>query len=162
MDSSSLQVDATFLVEKNKKAFVYICKINIPVRYFDDDSVRERVHSYIMGEFYGFQPTFQIWGSFLLKHRQTGEEKVLTGPFFTNGSMISTYTRANLQSQLGRLTEAAALWASSNEVDPQWIYHGPKSAIINLNVRVPRQFGLVVCGLNLPGEHLCFELPQMP
>jgi hypothetical protein len=170
MDPSSLKVDATFLLDDSKNSGVYICNINIPVRYFEDESVRQRVHAFIEAEFNGVQPTFQICGSYYLKHKRTDEEKFWAGSFTPKGNLapgripelFTPYTRTNLQDKLVRLTDISTTWAYFGSADTEWVYHRPNSAIININAQVPVQFNsLLVRGLtSLHRKHVCFELPQ--
>jgi hypothetical protein len=170
MDPSSLKVDATFLLDESKRSGVYVCNINIPVRFFDDESVRQRVHSFIQKEFIGVFVTFQISGSYYLKHKRTNEEKFWAGSFFPRGNLVpgriaelfTEYTRYNLEVQLLRLREIADSWRYSGGLDTEWTFHLVNSAIITLNARLPLQHqSLVFRGFNATTrKNVCFELPE--
>jgi hypothetical protein len=145
MDSSSLKVDATCLLfDQAESGALYICNINIPTQYFNDPDVWERVLNFIDTEFQDHNPSYEICGTYFLKHKETEEEKFWAGSFFSHRNTVGgrlpdlfkPYNREELEAQLRRLDEIAASWAYLGGEDTAWDFHGAVSAIINVNCSV--------------------------
>jgi hypothetical protein len=177
MDSSSLKVDETCLrLDDSKWEVLFICNINIPTQYFNNQGVIQRVLNFVDSEYKNLQPSYEICGTYYLKHKVTEEEKFWAGSFFSHRNAVEghlpdlfkAYDRAGLEAQLLRLDQIAASWAYLGGEDTAWDFHGAVSAIVNLNCRVPihhRQLadrGLlpnVQDEANFRRKHVTFELP---
>ena len=179
MDSSSLKVDATCLkLDDSDWEVLYICNINIPTQYFNNSEVIERVLAFVDGEFAGVHPSYEICGTYYLKHKVTEEEKFWAGSFFSHRNAVegrlpdlfTPYDRAELEAKLLRLDQIAASWAYLGGEDTDWDFEGAVSAIVNLNCRLPiNDNRLVNRGLvqnihdgggGFSRKHVTFELPE--
>jgi hypothetical protein len=179
MDSSSLKVDATCLaLDDSRWEVLFISNINIPVRYFNDATVINRVLNFVDSEYRNLQPSYEICGAYYLKHKATEEEKFWSGSFFSHRNTVSgrlpdlfrPYDRAGLEVQLWQLERIAASWAYLGGEDTAWEFHGAVSAIVNVNCRIAvddlrlARRGLVQRihdnGGGFSRRHVTFELPR--
>jgi hypothetical protein len=172
-----LKVDETCLqLDDSKWEVLFICNINIPTQYFNNRGVIERVLNFIDSEYFELQPSYEICGTYYLKHKVTEEEKFWAGSFFSHRNAVEgrlpdlfkAYDRAGLEEQLLRLDQISASWAYLGGEDTAWDFHGAVSAIVNLNCRVPINHrrltdrGLLLNiqdGANFGRKHVTFELP---
>jgi hypothetical protein len=178
MDSSSLKVDATCLaLDDSRWEVLFISNINIPLQYFNNPGVIERVLNFVDSEYRNLQPSYEICGAYYLKHKATEEEKFWSGSFFSHRNAVGArlpdlfrpYDRAGLETQLWQLDRIAASWAYLGGEDTAWEFHGAVAAIVNVNSRIAVDDQRLVRrglapriheGAGFSRKHVTFELPS--